>query len=286
MSRQQPSGATKGVPRAKIPQGVDDEKFANSLNKINSSLASVSNNTQNKVYGNCPSCNKAVIGSQVEAFGRIYHPEHFQCGNCRCVIYSDNFFELDGNPICDKCNHTAGSVICAECKKPIVGKYTTAKGKSYHPGHFQCFVCKIGLDKIPFMENNGLVYCEKDYNSRFGSCCVECGKPIEGECIQEDGRYWHPDHFKCGFCHKLIESGTYFTVDGKLCCEADYGNQAAAEACGKCGQGISGDFLEAMGRKWHPNHFVCSYCSSSLANADFSEDNGQPYCLECTSKLF
>jgi len=226
-----------------------------------------------------------VIGDQIEAFGQVYHPEHFQCGKCRVVIVSQNFFELNGLPTCDKCNNEAGAK-CAECKKPIVGKITTALGKSYHPGHFQCFVCKTALDVIPFVQHNGKVYCEKDYNATFGSCCVECGEAIEGECIQEDNRYWHPEHFKCAYCHKLIENGTYFTVEGKICCEVDFASHDTVDLCGHCGKGITGDFLEAIGKKFHPNHLVCSYCSTSLAAVEFKEDNGMAYCVECAEKLF
>ncbi len=30
--------------------------------------------------------------------------------------------------------------------------------------------------------------------------------------------------------------------------------------CGGCGQQIAGGFLQAMGKDWHPEHFVCYNC--------------------------
>jgi len=277
------TSASAGVPRARIPHATDDDKFANSLSTLKSSLGNVKN-TQSYEYGDCPVCRKPVIGDQIKAFNKVYHPEHFQCSKCKAIIRSTDFYEINSNPLCDKCYQHGGSVICASCKTPIIGKVTTAMGKSYHPGHFQCCVCKTPLDTIPFMEEKGKIYCEKDYQANFGSCCVDCRQPIEGECIQEDNRYWHPEHFKCGFCHQLIESGNYFFVDGKLCCEADYANEAAPK-CGKCGFGITGDFLDAMDQKWHINHFVCHYCSKSLATIDYTNDNGKPFCLDCAQTI-
>jgi len=75
-------------------------------------------------------------------------------------------------------------------------------------------------------------------------------------------------------------------VDDKLCCANDYAKSSSADKCGNCGGGISGEFLEALGQKWHPHHFVCSYCSISLAGADFIDDNSKPYCSDCHQKLF
>jgi paxillin len=269
-----------------MPHNEHDDRFSNSLSRLGNSLGGVKDSVQQSSgFGECPTCRKPVLGGQVTAFGRVYHPEHFQCGVCKAVISSNDFYEADNKPLCNNCHKHAGSVICAFCNKGIVGKITTAMGKKFHPGHFQCCVCKVALDTIPYVEQGGKVYCEKDYQENFGSCCVECGKPIEGECMQEGERYWHPEHFKCAFCHKLIESGTYFMVGDKLCCEDDYANETL-EVCPKCKSGITGDFLEALGAKWHTNHFVCSYCSKSLMNIEFTEDNGQVYCTACATDLF
>jgi len=278
------SATTSGVvPRARIPHAPDDDKFANSLSKLGTSLSSVKNSPSYE-YGDCAVCRKPVIGDQIKAFNKIYHPEHFQCSKCKAIIRSNEFYETNNSPLCDKCYHTAGSVICASCQKPIVGKITTALGKSYHPGHFQCCVCKIALDSIKFVQEQGKVYCEKDHQATFGTRCVECGQPIEGECIQDEDKYWHAEHFTCAFCYMLIESGNYFFVDGKLCCAADYANEYSPK-CGKCGKGITGDFVEAMDQKWHTDHFVCTYCSKSLATIDYTNDNGKPFCVQCAETI-
>lgn len=42
----------------------------------------------------------------------------------------------------------------------------------------------------------------------------------------------------------------------------------------------------ALGKKFHPEHFVCSFCMNVLAGGKFSEKNGKAYCGECHGKLF
>jgi len=48
--------------------------------------------------------------------------------------------------------------------------------------------------------------------------------------------------------------------------------------CGRC--------ITAMGRKYHVEHFICSYCTRQLQNGTFKEYQNKPYCHPCFVKLF
>ena len=44
--------------------------------------------------------------------------------------------------------------------------------------------------------------------------------------------------------------------------------------------------VTALGRTWHPEHFVCSHCRQELGTRNFFERDGQPYCEPDYHHLF
>lgn len=56
--------------------------------------------------------------------------------------------------------------------------------------------------------------------------------------------------------------------------------------CASCGKSISGHVLSAMGKKWHPDHFVCKKCGITLEHVAFFEKDGDPYCHLDFHELF
>lgn len=44
--------------------------------------------------------------------------------------------------------------------------------------------------------------------------------------------------------------------------------------------------VTALGRTWHPEHFVCSHCRQELGTQNFFERDGQPYCEPDYHHLF
>jgi hypothetical protein len=44
--------------------------------------------------------------------------------------------------------------------------------------------------------------------------------------------------------------------------------------CASCGQEIVGEVTEALGKKYHPEHFVCATCSQPFSGAFFPGEDG------------
>ena len=44
--------------------------------------------------------------------------------------------------------------------------------------------------------------------------------------------------------------------------------------------------INALGKSWHPDHFVCAFCGRGFGNEGFLVDNGKPYCGKCFEDLF
>eukprot|EP01117_Protostelium_nocturnum_P017498 TRINITY_DN7124_c0_g1_i1.p1 TRINITY_DN7124_c0_g1~~TRINITY_DN7124_c0_g1_i1.p1 ORF type:complete len:305 (-),score=40.89 TRINITY_DN7124_c0_g1_i1:21-887(-) len=55
--------------------------------------------------------------------------------------------------------------------------------------------------------------------------------------------------------------------------------------CTNCMQPIVSDRVCAMGKSWHPEHFVCFLCSKVLSG-EFFEEGGNPHCSSCYSRAF
>lgn len=49
---------------------------------------------------------------------------------------------------------------------------------------------------------------------------------------------------------------------------------------------LSGPFVSAIGKAWHPDHFVCDGCGESLQNQGFIEEGGKLYCEKDYNKYF
>ncbi|XP_036382632.1 paxillin isoform X2 [Megalops cyprinoides] len=60
----------------------------------------------------------------------------------------------------------------------------------------------------------------------------------------------------------------------------------AKGVCGACNKPIAGQVVTAMGRTWHPEHFVCTHCQEEIGSRNFFERDGQPYCEKDYHNLF
>jgi len=56
--------------------------------------------------------------------------------------------------------------------------------------------------------------------------------------------------------------------------------------CAYCGGPIVGPYVTALGKTWHPEHFVCTHCRRPFSENTFYEKDGLPYCHACYFELF
>ena len=45
-----------------------------------------------------------------------------------------------------------------------------------------------------------------------------------------------------------------------------------------------GPYASALGRFWHPEHFICAKCYKQLSNQTFVVEGDEPYCEPCYEK--
>ncbi|XP_071259612.1 paxillin-like isoform X4 [Salvelinus alpinus] len=260
------------------------------VNKLDNMLGSLQSDlhklgVQTVAKGVCGACCKPIVGQVVTAMGRTWHPEHFVCTHCQEEIGSRNFFERDGAPYCEMDYHNLFSPRCHYCNGPILDKVVTALDKTWHPEHFFCAQCGSFFGSEGFHEKDGKAYCRKDYFDMFAPKCGGCARAILENYISALNSLWHPECFVCRECFTPFVNGSFFEHDGQPYCEVHYHEQRGS-LCSGCQKPITGRCITAMGKKFHPEHFVCAFCLKQLNKGTFKDQNDKPYCQGCFVKLF
>lgn len=235
--------------------------------------------------GLCGSCNKPIAGQVVTALGRAWHPEHFICGGCSMTLGGSSFFEKDGAPFCPECYFERFSPRCGFCNQPIRHKMVTALGTHWHPEHFCCVSCGEPFGEEGFHEREGRPYCRRDFLQLFAPRCQGCQGPILDNYISALSALWHPDCFVCRECFAPFSGGSFFEHEGRPLCENHF-HARRGSLCATCGLPVTGRCVSALGRRFHPDHFTCTFCLRPLTKGSFQERAGKPYCQPCFLKLF
>ncbi|CAF0747191.1 unnamed protein product [Brachionus calyciflorus] len=177
-------------------------------------------------------------------------------------------------------NHGPSQPQCTSCYQVIRGPFISAVGKIWCPNHFICAnpSCGVSLHEIGFVEENGKLYCEKDFETYFAPKCAKCSHTILGECCYALEKTYHSECFVCAKCKQTIGSGNFHIEDGVPYCERDF-NALFSTKCAGCQFPIeAGDkFVEALIEKWHVECFICTKCNLPLSGG-FAVKGNKPFC--------
>lgn len=97
-----------------------------------------------------------------------------------------------------------------------------ALGKQWHPQCFACSYCKNAFGNNSFFLEDGLPYCEKDWNELFTTKCVGCNFPIEAgdRWVEALNNNYHSQCFKCTVCNKNLEGQSFYAKGGRPYCKS------------------------------------------------------------------
>ncbi|GLG97100.1 LIM domain-containing protein jub [Gryllus bimaculatus] len=176
-------------------------------------------------YPICVSCSKTIRrGPFITALGKIWCPEHFVCvnGQCRRPLQDIGFVEEKGELYCEYCFEQFIAPPCDKCSKKIKGDCVNAIGKHFHPECFLCAYCGKLFGNSPFFLEDGLPYCEADWNELFTTKCFACGFPIEAgdRWVEALNNNYHSQCFNCTNCKKNLEGQSFYAKGGRPFCKA------------------------------------------------------------------
>ncbi|XP_045486570.1 PDZ and LIM domain protein Zasp isoform X2 [Pieris rapae] len=171
----------------------------------------------------CHVCDKAITrGPFITALGRIWCPEHFICVNatCRRPLQDIGFVEENGQLYCEFCFEQYIAPACDKCHAKIKEDCLNAIGKHFHPECFSCVYCGKLFGNNPFFLEDGLPYCEADWNELFTTKCFACGFPVEAgdRWVEALNNNYHSQCFNCTVCKKNLEGQSFFARGGKPFC--------------------------------------------------------------------
>ncbi|XP_065567844.1 PDZ and LIM domain protein Zasp-like isoform X42 [Artemia franciscana] len=173
----------------------------------------------------CCACHKKIErGPFVTALGRNWCPEHFVCANesCKRHLQDTGFVEEKNELYCESCFENYLAPICDKCQKRVVGDCLKAIGKQFHPECFACAYCGRLFGNSRFYLEDGLPYCEADWNELFTTKCFGCGFPIEAgdRWVEAMNNNYHSQCFNCSVCASNLEGIPFYAKAGKAICKS------------------------------------------------------------------
>jgi len=172
----------------------------------------------------CGKCNKMIQGKFLLVGGKYMHPAHFRCTDCGKEFVGGDSYEFEGELYCKP--HYEANILkkCGYCGKPVKGLGITALGKVWHNDHFLCSVCERPFGGDEFYAKDGLAYCAVDYIKLYGNVCESCQKPIQKNGQEFNGKFYHPECFRCPQCNDLLKPKQYVQWEQKSICRKCYGS--------------------------------------------------------------
>jgi len=142
---------------------------------------------------------------------KMYHKTCLDCTVCHTNLSAKAFYIVDGRPHCEAHYMAVNFKICATCSTPITVELVEAGGKTYHPECLSCSVCNKSLNNARFMQIEGKLICEEDYQARNSYDCAGCKKkiiPVNGvaECLRVGEDKFHNGCFHCQVCPFFLDS--------------------------------------------------------------------------------
>ncbi|KAF3814069.1 hypothetical protein GH733_018101 [Mirounga leonina] len=234
----------------------------------------------------CGLCNQPIRHKMVTALGTHWHPEHFCCVSCGEPFGDEGFHEREGRPYCRRDFLQLFAPRCQGCQGPILDNYISALSALWHP---DCFVCRVRCCGRGWgVGGGGELGQPGAQRGAWGGAIIQvfgAGGFTSGAGLWAAGfPRWVIKLLKLE-CFAPFSGGSFFEHEGRPLCENHF-HARRGSLCATCGLPVTGRCVSALGRRFHPDHFTCTFCLRPLTKGSFQERAGKPYCQPCFVKLF
>uniref|UniRef100_A0A673T4X3 LIM zinc finger domain containing 2 n=1 Tax=Suricata suricatta TaxID=37032 RepID=A0A673T4X3_SURSU len=225
----------------------------------------------------------------VNSNGELYHEHCFVCAQCFRPFPEGLFYEFEGRKYCEHDFQMLFAPCCGSCGEFIIGRVIKAMNNNWHPGCFRCELCDIELADLGFVKNAGRHLCRPCHNREKAKglgkyVCQRCHLVIDEQPLMFKNDAYHPDHFSCTHCGKELTAEAR-ELKGELYCLPCH-DKMGVPICGACRRPIEGRVVNALGKQWHVEHFVCAKCEKPFLGHRHYEKKGLAYCETHYNQLF
>ncbi|KAM9085192.1 LIM and senescent cell antigen-like-containing domain protein 2 isoform 3-T3 [Megaptera novaeangliae] len=225
----------------------------------------------------------------VNSNGELYHEHCFVCAQCFRPFPEGLFYELEGRKYCEHDFQMLFAPCCRTCGEFIIGRVIKAMNNNWHPGCFRCELCDVELADLGFVKNAGRHLCRPCHNREKAKglgkyICQRCHLVIDEQPLMFRNDAHHPDHFSCTHCGKELTAEAR-ELKGELYCLPCH-DKMGVPICGACRRPIEGRVVNALGKQWHVEHFVCAKCEKPFLGHRHYEKKGLAYCETHYNQLF
>jgi hypothetical protein len=129
--------------------------------------------------------------------------------------------------------------FCHYCGQPVLGRYISALGATWHPEHFLCAGCGQPIADAQFQVAQGTPYHQACYLVSQAPRCAYCGQPIAGSYTQSDGKPYHTECFRehivphCVYCQKPLLGKYLVDAWGNKYCPEHQDEYPHCSFCGR-----------------------------------------------------
>jgi len=156
----------------------------------------------------------------------------------------------DLNKLVDDFDNVGASVRRSMIKKPASRREKTLVGGAADGEELNEILVLLGSRVIKGVDLNKI---------SFGLCSY-CKKTLLDEISETlDGLKYHPEHLFCSKCKNPTSPGKFYEHNKLVFCVSCF-EGSEAPRCGQCQKPIIGPAVNAMNKRWHPEHFVCVVC--------------------------
>ncbi|XP_016529372.1 LIM and senescent cell antigen-like-containing domain protein 1 isoform X5 [Poecilia formosa] len=231
----------------------------------------------------CERCKSRFAPAEkiVNSNGELYHEQCFVCAQCFQQFPEGLFYEFEGRKYCEHDFQMLFAPCCHQCGEFIIGRVIKAMNNSWHPECFCCDLCQAVLADVGFVKNAGRHLCRPCHNKEKARglgkyVCQKCHAIIDEQPLLFKNDPYHPDHFNCNNCGKELTADAR-ELKGELYCLPCH-DKMGVPICGACRRPIEGRVVNAMGKQWHVEHFVCAKCEKPFLGHRHYERKGLAYC--------
>lgn len=237
---------------------------------------------------NCKVCERPVEFDGLVVNGYYFHKLCAKCSHCEKTLAPPHVVWHKDHIFCRECSTSISIGKCSVCNGTLDGGekelIVPELNVRVHVSCLSCNSCGRVLAKGQQVILGNSMLCRRCFVAVRDRVCTVCTDVVVGDCVKAHGKYYHPEHFKCHTCEKMLGVNAHVAHHGKVFCY-EHGSifTSRCKFCKsplyECDPDVS--IVTFLGANYHVGCLVCRVCGLRLDPNDAIEFHRRPHCERC-----